>query len=403
MSISRPVRIGLLGALELQVDGRLRPVNGPRRRSLLAVLAAALGRTVSSATLLDQVFEGAANPSLNTLQVHVSQLRALLAPYGGALERRGGGYRLDDERCQVDAVELDRAVDAARRAQNPTADEVTDRLRRAVGASRGTFCEDVPLLALEGSRVHYGELQVTAMEMLFDDELQHGAGADLAERIRRLLDDHPLRERLWGQLMLALYAAGRQHEALAAYRRAREVLIDEAGIDPGPALRELETVILRQDERLGDRAPAQPAVRVPTLVWLDAGGMVRALPMMEGGSVLVGRAHDCDIRIDWDPLVSRRHAVVTRTGPGFEVRDLGSRNGCSVDGTRVEGTASLPLRGVLQVGSSVIFLRAPTRRVGSRPVTRTAQGLPTSVVPRLSHPPGTEPSRSRDPSSEPGR
>ena len=172
--------IGLLGALELQVDGRLRPVNGPRRRSLLA-------------------------------------------PYGGALGRQGGGYRLDDDLCQVDAVELDRAVDAARRAQNPTADEVTERLRRAVGASRGTFCEDVPLLALEGDRVHYAELQVTAMEMLFDDA-----------------------------------------------RRPSPCPAGRPSAHPGLAGR-------RRD---GSRPPD-----------------------MEGGSVLVGRAHDCDIRMDWDPLV----------------------------------------------------------------------------------------------------
>ncbi|GAB3268301.1 BTAD domain-containing putative transcriptional regulator [Kineosporia babensis] len=370
--MDRPVQIGLLGPLELRVEERVIPVAGRRRRAILSVLAAAAGRTVTTDTLLEDAFFDVESPAPNTLHVHVSQLRSLLAPYGGALERVGTGYRLDSAVVATDAAGLDEAVKALRAHLTPGA---VKRLRVAMEIWRGDFCEDVPVPALEGRRAYFAELRLSAAEVLFDAELQGGGTPDLPERIEELLAAAPLRERLWGQLMLALNVGGRQSEALAAYRRARTVLADEGGLDPGPALRELETMILRQADSVdttGSAPPVLPVSTAPTLVWLDAAGMLKARPMLERTPVVIGRSADCEIRIDWDPLVSRKHASITRTADGFEVRDLGSTNGVTVDGTRVQEVAALRLRGTLQVGDTALFLRAPSERIGSRQHTITA-------------------------------
>ncbi|GLY31780.1 BTAD domain-containing putative transcriptional regulator [Kineosporia sp. NBRC 101731] len=361
------VRVGLLGPLELHVDDRPVPVKGRRRRAVLALLAAAGGRTVTTGTLLEEAFFDVENPAPNTLHVHVSQLRSLLAPYGAALERQGTGYRLDASVVSSDAAELDRVLAAVR-----TAPARIGELRTMLDAWRGGFCEDVAVPALEGRRAFYTDLRISAWEAVFDAELQTGGAADLPERIEHLLTEAPLRERLWGQLMLALNVAGRQGEALAAYRRARTVLADETGLDPGPALRELETMILRQADSvdtMGASAPVLPVSTAPTLVWLDASGALKARPMLDRAPLVIGRSADCDVRIDWDPLVSRRHATIARTAGGFEVRDLGSTNGVLVDGERVDQVAAIGLRGTVQVGDVALFLRGPSERVGSRQPT----------------------------------
>lgn len=367
-----PVGIGLLGPLELRVDDRPVPVMGHRRRAVLALLAAAAGRTVTTAALLEDAFFDVDAPAPNTLHVHVSQLRSLLAPYGPALQRVGSGYRFDPAMVGTDAAELDLAVQEVRARRGPS--EVA-RLRTALEAWRGDFCADVPIPALEGRRTFHADLRLSAAELLFDAELQAGGAPDLPERIEALIPGAPLRERLWGQLMLALNVAGRQSEALAAYRRARQVLAEEGGLDPGPALRELETMILRQADSvdsLGAAAPVLPVSTAPTLVWLDASGTLKARPLIDRAPVVIGRSADCDVRIDWDPLVSRRHASITRTADGFEVRDLGSTNGVLVDGVTVTDVAPVRPRGTLQVGDTALFLRAPSARIGSRQHTVTA-------------------------------
>lgn len=370
----QPVRISLLGPLELRVGERTVPVLGKRRRAILALLAAGAGRTVTVDALLENAFFDVENPAPNTLHVHVSQLRALLAPHGPALERVGSGYRLDSAVVGTDAADLDEAVRAIRVRVTP---EAVERLRSALQAWRGDFCEDVAVPALEGRRAFHAELRLSAAEVVFDAELQSGGARDLPERIEELLVLAPLRERLWGQLMLALNVAGRQSEALAAYRRARTVLAEEGGLDPGPALRELEALILRQADSVdSDGAPVLPVSTAPTLVWLDAAGMLKARPLLDRAPVVIGRSAECDIRIDWDPLVSRKHATIVRTADGFEVRDLGSTNGVTVDGTKVAEVAALRLRGTLQVGDTALFLRAPSERVGSRQHTITAAQVP---------------------------
>ena len=154
-------------------------------------------------------------------------------------------------------------------------------LSTAAGTRRGELCADLPDLdALSGPRAHYEQLYLDAQEILFDAELQSGAGPHLPERIEAVVAAAPLRERLWAQLMLALYAVGRQTAALDAYRRARRVLAEEVGVEPGTALRELEVQILRQSLTLQRRVPALAATGSHAVVWLEPSGQPRSVPLL---------------------------------------------------------------------------------------------------------------------------
>ena len=162
-------------------------------------------------------------------------------------------------------------------------------LSTAVGARRGELCSDLPdLEALSGARPYYEQLYLDAQEILFDSELQSGAGPHLPERIEAVVAAAPLRERLWAQLMMALYAVGRQTAALETYRRARRVLAEEVGVERGPALRELEVQILRQSQALQRRVPALSATGNHAVVWRDRPAAA-VVPPLPGREVTIGR------------------------------------------------------------------------------------------------------------------
>lgn len=182
----------------------------------------------------------------------------------------------------------------------------------------------------------------------FEAGLALGREHDLVIELEAAVIRHPLRERLWGQLMLALYRSGRQADALAAYQRARRHLGEELGIEPGRALRDLETAVLRQDPAL-DRAPApaRPTTaaappRPPEDATIKAaGGKVATLVLPDGserllgdGPLVVGRGADCDIVLP-DPAVSRRHAEIRPALGGHLLVDTGSTNGTTVNGSAV--------------------------------------------------------------------
>jgi hypothetical protein len=296
-------------------------------------------------------------------------LRAQLIPHQNCIVRDGPTYRLDPTMVDTDALTLERAVNAWR-VGHPDARAL---LSAATRAWRGELCADLPdLPALSTARTHYRDLHLDALEVLFDSELQSGADADLPERIEAALALAPLRERLWAQLMLALYALGRQTEAIGAYQRARAVLADEVGVEPGAALRELELLILRQTG-LERTAPTVGIAGNHAIVWLDASGAVQSVPLVAGREITVGRDAHCTVRIDWDPAVSRQHAALTLANNRCIVRDLGSRNGTFVDGGAVTETSVLPSRGTMRVGESVLFLRGRAgdgRTVDSYQITR---------------------------------
>ena len=256
----------ILGPLEAWDGGRKLPLGGVRQRALLAMLLLHANEVVSSDRLVDALWDGAARrDALKALSVAVARLRKVLAPGpldGGAhrvLVTRPPGYalRLDPE--QLDARRFERLVAEGRAAADPAA--AARSLGDALALWRGGALADLAYESFcrpEIARLE--ELRLVALEDRVDADLALGGGAGLVAELEGIVEEHPLRERFRGQLLLALYRAGRQADALEAYRAARATLVEELGIEPGRRMRELHQAILRQDADL-DRPP--PAPRVP--------------------------------------------------------------------------------------------------------------------------------------------
>jgi predicted ATPase/DNA-binding SARP family transcriptional activator len=250
------VEFGVLGPLTLVTDGEPAALGGRKQRALLATLLLEANRVVSSDVLIDAVWgEEPPDTARNTVQVYISQLRKLLPP--GVLETVPPGYRLSVEPRTVDVFEFARLGDEGRAALgdgNPA--RAAQTLRSALALWRGT-----PLLDLAGElgvaeSARLEELRLAVLEDRIDADLALGQHGRLVPELERLVVEDPLRERLRGQLMLALYRSGRQADALAVYQRARKTLVDELGIEPGESLRRLERAILAHDPSLSLAAPA---------------------------------------------------------------------------------------------------------------------------------------------------
>src|ERR671914_1539310 len=242
------MQIHLLGPVEVVGDHGPVALGGPKPRALLAMLALEAGSTVSAEHLVDGLWGDDPPATANKLvQLYVSQLRKALAASGehGLIATRGGGYELRVGRDHVDAARFERLL-----AQGAA--------REALGLWRGPALADVakePFAALEVRRLE--ELRTAALEVAIDQDLEAGRHREVLPELEALLAKEPLRERLHGQRMLALYRCDRQADALEAYRDARAALVEQIGVEPGPALRRLHEAILRQDPSLD--APADRA------------------------------------------------------------------------------------------------------------------------------------------------
>src|SRR5919198_3689410 len=263
-----PPQFGLLGPLEVTRDGAPAALGGQKQRTLLAALLLEANRVVSSDRLIDAVWgEAPPETARNTLQVYISQLRKLVPD--GALEAVPPGYRLVVDPATIDLFEFVRLSDEGRSAiAAGNAAGAAEALRTALALWRGAPLADlawVPFAQAEIVRLE--ELRAAAFEDRIDADLALGRHHQLVPELELLIGEHPLRERLRGQLMLALYRAGRQADALAAYQRARTTLVEQLGIEPGDALRRLERAILAHDPSLELAAPGRVAPRrVPTPV-----------------------------------------------------------------------------------------------------------------------------------------
>jgi DNA-binding SARP family transcriptional activator len=237
------VAIGVLGPLRVEVDGAEVTVSAARERALLARLAIDAGRTVSDAQLIDAVWgddpPATARP---TLQTYVSHLRRVLGPQ--VIAREGTGYRLDGVELDTDAFTDE--VSAGRAASDTTVRLAT--FRRALGLWRGGALADLNGdTTSAGLRARLEEDRLLVTEDLLETTIATEGPARAVPALEELCTRHPLRERAAALLMTALYRAGRQADALAAYRRLRRALVDELGIEPSQALRDLEQRILEQD------------------------------------------------------------------------------------------------------------------------------------------------------------
>jgi predicted ATPase/DNA-binding SARP family transcriptional activator len=301
------MEIRVLGPIEVVVEGHVRFVPGSGERELLALLALSAGRVVALPTLVDSLWgeDLPANPG-NALQVRVSKLRRALDTVrisSGLIVTRPPGYVLDVPPRQVDALRFGQLVAEARAAVGGDPSAAARRYRDALSCWRGDALSEFGGARWAGPEVaRLTELQLAAREELIDLELAAGRHTEVLGDLEALAAAHPLRERLHGRLMLALYRAGRQAEALAAYQRARAVLDTELGLEPSEELRALEQAILQQQPEL--RAPARVAPVRP--------GPPHARGLPPRLTSFLGRDED-EVRVG---TLLRAHRLVTVTGSG---------------------------------------------------------------------------------------
>jgi DNA-binding SARP family transcriptional activator len=281
------VEFRILGPLEVHDGQRALSLGGTRQRAVLAVLLLHANQVVSSDRLIDELWgEEPPRAAAASLRVFVSDLRKALEP--GRRQRGSGqvlltqptGYLIRVERGQLDLERFERLLEEGRRALLGGAIETAgERLREAISLWRGPALADFayePFAQPAIARLE--ELRLNALELRVEADLALGCHSELVGELEALVAAHSLRERPRRQLMLALYRSGRHSEALDAYRRARQTLIDELGIEPSPALQELERAILRQDSSLELSVDErQPAVAAPArsivLVPRDGAGL----------------------------------------------------------------------------------------------------------------------------------
>jgi DNA-binding SARP family transcriptional activator len=255
----------ILGPLEVSKNGNLIELTAPKQRALLAVLLLSPGRVVSADRLIDELW-GDHPPAggAKTLQYHVSKLRDTLEPdrrpaSEGLIVTRAQGYSLDAAPEDIDAVRFESLIRDGRRFLSADPDYAASCLREALDLWRGPALVDfldAPFAQLEAVRLE--ELRLSALEDRIDIDLALERHADVVIELEKLAAEHPFRERLWAQLMVALYRCDRQAEALRVYQELRRYLGRELGIEPSPELQQIEERILLQDEELA-LAPAAPA------------------------------------------------------------------------------------------------------------------------------------------------
>jgi predicted ATPase/DNA-binding SARP family transcriptional activator len=301
----------ILGPLEVLNEGRRVPLQGSKRRAVLALLLLHAGETLSTDQLIDGLWgEHPPAGAAKTVQVHISRLRKALGSAtgdsaAGTVVTREHGYRLDLAPDQLDAHRFERLLEQGRAELAAGRPEPSLRpLEEALSLWRGRPLADLAYEPFaQGEIARLEDLHLAALEQLVDAKLALGRHAEVVGQLEALIEQHPYRERLRAQLMLALYRADRQADALQAYQDARRQLVDELGIEPGERLRELERAILAQDAALmapasdtstGDREVSSAAGELPTGVvtflltdiegssrlWeADAGAMAAALEL----------------------------------------------------------------------------------------------------------------------------
>jgi WD40 repeat protein/DNA-binding SARP family transcriptional activator len=311
------MRFQVLGPLEVEADDGPVVLGGPKERLLLALLLTRPNQVVSVEALIAGLWGEQPPPTAaKTLQSHVKRLRRVLEPgrargaAGEVLVTREPGYLLRVAPGALDAARFEELTAKARRAlADGAARAAGSMLRDALGLWRGAAFEEflnADFAMAESDRL--AELRLIAVEDRIEADLRVGRHRELVAELEGLVRDHPLRERLWAQLLLALYRSGRQADALLAYQRARSVLVEELGIDPGAELRRLHAAVLAQDPGLDLRPTGEAAA-------------ARELPeaLHAAGPPFVGRSAELAwLRAAWTRATDGRGGVaLVAGGPGM--------------------------------------------------------------------------------------
>ncbi len=351
----------ILGPLQVVEAGREVDLGSGRHRLLLALLLLSPNDVVGADRLIDQLWDGNPPPSAGkSLQNSVVRLRKLL---GDRILTRAPGYALRVGPGELDSVRFEQLVESARDLDS---NERRESLRSALALWRGPVLVDALPDGFELPEVgRLEDLRLSALESRIEADLETGHDGDLVRELESLVAEHPYRERSRAQLMLALYRAGRQADALAVYRETRKRLVDELGIEPSPALRELERAILAHDPSLDPPIPR----RAPSIVRRRR--RRAALVLVPVALVVAGAVS----------------AVVAQTGGGSSVR-VPANSVAVIDPRhdRVIGSVPVGTRpGYLTVGSGSLWVAnlddGTVSRIGlrSRAVTRTISvGLPAT-------------------------
>ncbi len=335
--------VRILGSLEASEGGRTLDLGLRQARALFAVLALHAGSPIRSSRLSEALWPGGPPPRWEaTVQSHVSRLRRALEPERAPrtpstrLATRGDSYVLHLEADELDASRFESLAAEGRaalaRGDHRRADEL---LGSALGEWRGPVLADLPdplRMTPEAGRLE--ELRVLATEDRATAALALGHHGRVVADVEALVAAHPLRERCWELLLLALYRSGRQAEALRRYQEVRRLLVGELGIEPGPALRALESAILRQEADLVPKAATSVAAApadVPMPTWLHS-----------PGDAFVGRSTELKAVLASFRRVARggRRLALVAGEPGIGKTRL-VREAC----TELQGTGALVLGG----------------------------------------------------------
>src|SRR5664280_466411 len=245
------VEVRFFGEFEVLQAGTLVLVRGTKQRALLALLALHRGKPVAADRLIDALWEeGRSTNPANALQAQIGQLRRTLG--SAAILTTEAGYALAVDPDDMDGVRFEQLVAKGRRLLGEgDVEKASTTLAEALQLRRGEPLAEFAYAGFaDAERAHLDELTLVALEASAGAELARGRNGEAIGQLETLCREHPLRERLWELLILALYRNGRQAEALRAYSEIRDRLVDELGIDPGVALRELESRVLAQDATL---------------------------------------------------------------------------------------------------------------------------------------------------------
>jgi DNA-binding SARP family transcriptional activator len=351
------IGFGVLGPLQLTADGIPVALGSRKQRAVLAVLLIHRNRLVSTDALIDATWgEQARQDPRASLHTYVAALRRMLNDAGvdgrAVLAAARPGYRLHvpDTACDIGrfASEQTAGIQAAAAGRFELASR---HLSAALAEWRGRALEDLPDYEFaESFAGALGEDRINAQIARAEAEIACGRGNAVIGELEALVVEHPYREPLWAQLIIAYHVAERQSDALATYRRLKTALDDDLGIQPGPTLRALHESVLRQEVLDVKRAALTVAsARVNTLgrvtatgrpvearLWA-ASGEAHALV---GAATRIGRLADNDVVLD-DAEISRHHAVVSDTGTTFVITDLRSANGVYVQDRRIRGSVAL--------------------------------------------------------------
>jgi SARP family transcriptional regulator, regulator of embCAB operon len=356
--VDKSLQFGLLGPLEMSVDGALVPLGTPKQRAVLAMLVINRNRPVGVDALITAVWEGWP-PSGARASIHsyVSNLRKLLSGAGidprMVLAAAPPGYRLSipENTCDLGRFIAEKTA-GVHAAAAGRFEEASRHLSAALSEWRGPVLEDLrDCQFVEAFATALVEDKILAHTAKAEAEIACGRASGVISELEALTAEDPYREPLWAQLITAYYLTDRQSDALAAYRRVKTTLADDLGIDPGPTLRDLNELILRQaplDAKKSAKTTAAGTVTVldqrtkvsghKVLAYLhEASG--RSYPL-QSTATRIGRLPDNEIVLD-SANVSRHHAVIVDTGANYIINDLRSSNGVHVQHERIRSAVTL--------------------------------------------------------------